>query len=1232
MDFSRCGAPWAVLRRRGSRAVRIAAAIAGFGAIGLSCGSAAADTTATLLQIKVTDGEGQPVPGAEVSALAEFGSPGSRVSLQPWQATGASGTSITGEGLPEIPYLSRLSKTTAYVALARAKGYAPGIVTVPAPVEGAAPPTVEIKLERGREIAIQLVPPGGKELPPDLHPILVPEDLLWQAWGSSKNNNGPETVNVVVPEPKGNGVFSFVINDHTPPLFALIHHPGFLRGWLAETPVSTTGTLAQPAKIVLPETVPVIINFENPMAAKMSADAVPLLDVTLLQEKPLRMIRSVPMNSIETAPGKRQWTVTDLPAGSYYFLAKEGEVQSLRVQEEVANTGTPSEVNLIGQKVLPVVVAVDESGTTLPEFQARLQSKGRMGGATNGWVSPKPGDDFLRFNRSDLSMSYGGTVSDDFFDVTVRAPGYAVGSAALEAGEPDAPPVIVKLNRGKTVRVQIRREDGKPLPPDLKPVLIGTKEFPQALFFGENPEQASSLGIGKDLGQGLFEFHVPASVETAYVAIHHRGFISHFASAELSMMEAKPLDVSVPPTGAVQVNVTITSPSTSRENQNLEGKYLVSVSRPFTFSGGNARQRYGTEAITQSTTTVFAELPPGEYEVGVTPVGGESLDKKVRVDSGSTATVALTAAPPPAGLDRFGRATPQFPAVHVTGEDDAVVTGAQVTVRKKSTSYLPTLRWTSAGADGLIKPVSDQFPDESTEGDYDLLVRAPGHVSSVSVITLPTSATEVPVKLIRGTAVNLELRDEEGRTAPEDLLPGVFVESWGRDVWLSARNDSYKTYKPERVLSPYAITRTGDGKYTVNIDGQTTEPLYVILYHPGYIRALQAGPIDPATWVSSGTFTMQVPKRAALQAKLDLNGQKPPSSRVTMELMHSRKVPGDNTWVLRLFDEELSPTSATLTAQDLAPGAYSVEMAMGPKNARYGMDVYSTRASANLEAGESKTLNLRYNPFQESWLKGPFTARVKILSMEGKPAAGADYKVTWYSSGYPTQTVASGKVPADGIVVLKDLAGIEKPATREEIEAEKGGVPSFSVSVGSSRLGDIDFFEYRDGKLQPLAGDVREKDFEFKIPPAEGDVAPDFEMLDIATSKTIRLSDFKGKVVLVDFWATWCGPCQGPMATNQDILRKYGEEWKDKVVILALSIDDELETVKAHLDKNKWHLTKNAWALPGPKGSTEAGWQAPATRLYGITGIPTLILIGSDGVIKSRGHIQDAAAAIQAEL
>src|SRR5215208_350242 len=65
--------------------------------------------------------------------------------------------------------------------------------------------------------------------------------------------------------------------------------------------------------------------------------------------------------------------------------------------------------------------------------------------------------------------------------------------------------------------------------------------------------------------------------------------------------------------------------------------------------------------------------------------------------------------------------------------------------------------------------------------------------------------------------------------------------------------------------------------------------------------------------------------------------------------------------------------------------------------------------------------------------------------------------------------------------------------------------------------------------------------------------APDFELRD-AEGKVVRLSDYAGKVVLVDFWATWCGPCKSSIPWLIELSEKYKAEG---LVVLGVSMDEE---------------------------------------------------------------------------
>ena len=109
--------------------------------------------------------------------------------------------------------------------------------------------------------------------------------------------------------------------------------------------------------------------------------------------------------------------------------------------------------------------------------------------------------------------------------------------------------------------------------------------------------------------------------------------------------------------------------------------------------------------------------------------------------------------------------------------------------------------------------------------------------------------------------------------------------------------------------------------------------------------------------------------------------------------------------------------------------------------------------------------------------------------------------------------------------------------------------------------------------------------------------------------KEIRLSDLlaKNKLVLIDFWASWCGACRATMPHLKD---NYPEYKKKGVEFFSVSLDDKEED---------WKKAFKEEALPWIDGSNLLGWKDPVAKQYAITGIPFKILIGKDGIIVDKG-------------
>ena len=117
-----------------------------------------------------------------------------------------------------------------------------------------------------------------------------------------------------------------------------------------------------------------------------------------------------------------------------------------------------------------------------------------------------------------------------------------------------------------------------------------------------------------------------------------------------------------------------------------------------------------------------------------------------------------------------------------------------------------------------------------------------------------------------------------------------------------------------------------------------------------------------------------------------------------------------------------------------------------------------------------------------------------------------------------------------------------------------------------------------------------------------GGPAPDFRLENL-DGKSISLGDFRGKPVLINFWATWCPPCRDEMPYLQQVY----EEWSDKgLVVLAINIGESPSEAKRFLQ------THNL-SLPVLLDTEEN-----AARKYNITGIPTTFFIDSDGIIQQK--------------
>jgi thiol-disulfide isomerase/thioredoxin len=484
----------------------------------------------------------------------------------------------------------------------------------------------------------------------------------------------------------------------------------------------------------------------------------------------------------------------------------------------------------------------------------------------------------------------------------------------------------------------------------------------------------------------------------------------------------------------------------------------------------------------------------------------------------------------------------------------------------------------------------------SADEDGVVKVEAEGYVPALSV-RFPANAPPetLQFRLERGEIPKGIVRQPDGRPAK-----GAQVALQCQGEQLMLRDGALSSFFGARS----AISESaGDGRFHLSLRANPTR----------IIAAHESGYAEIALEGFKNAGTIQLMPWGRLTATLTKNGKPLPNESMSLTPA-IRKAEAVNLQ----FEKFPLKTDAEgrLTVSKLPPGDYRLVRLVETGDRGQRSWIHLNGVPATVEAGKTASVNLEVGPSFR-------TVTGQIVVPEKKDGVRGDIEVELicFTPMKPMGQTITGDPARHKLLAEQGYVNPHfKPETDQDGRFQAENVPTGQYSLRATLYGEpIPGTTYRNrlgftsipvevsnatsqtGKALDLG--IHEIQFYLK----EGDVAPAIEAR-TTDGRPFKLADYRGRYVLLDFWATWCGPCLRETPNIKAVREEFRDD--ERLTIVGLNLDHSIDAMRRYVADNELDWMD---VYLGPWGSESV------TKAFRIRSIPQIMLIGPDGKIVALG-------------